>query len=511
MVLDVDEDEEEVEELGGRHGRPLDSSFTTGGSSDADEGGEEGPWRLRNRAAHTIRDLREPSRGGEGGRARSSGHRRRQHEAQGRGGGRPLRAYGWLRAARPVPGIYLPQVGDLVVYCAEGHIRFRQDLATPRYYDRGRSALPYPWEQLGARVVGLPSEVEAALQASEGTMPEAAAAAAAAAPAPVFRSFQRCRVVGMHFQLDSRRETCARMALRVEGVALPAEGGSEGQPHDAAIQGMEFQVLLPPAHLGHAEFLVLASDFDAALSRPWFREGERVSIRYVKNDLLAEGRCTEADNDVYWGWVTRVRRDGNPWDSVYIAWSPLGEEPDRLADTRLEPYSLRGNRSKGGLEAEAQDKSWHSPWELRPAPLPDDGDEQQQAAAAADAAAAAWPLITFALPVEVGRQLQGPVRHALDWALGQARFDTFQDPLDPSTSFETQGTRELVFYNSRVPLPFTLGDIRARLDGGYYRSVEAVLADVDLIADNARVFNGEEHRVSGPRAAALCREGAAHG
>ena len=36
----------------------------------------------------------------------------------------------------------------------------------------------------------------------------------------------------------------------------------------------------------------------------------------------------------------------------------------------------------------------------------------------------------------------------------------------------TEGGR--LAYNARVPLPLSLGDIRARVDSGYYRSAEAL-------------------------------------
>jgi hypothetical protein len=44
-----------------------------------------------------------------------------------------------------------------------------------------------------------------------------------------------------------------------------------------------------------------------------------------------------------------------------------------------------------------------------------------------------------------------------------------------------------------VALPMDLSLIKARLSNGYYRSLDAVLCNVDLIARNAHLFNDEEH------------------
>jgi hypothetical protein len=55
---------------------------------------------------------------------------------------------------------------------------------------------------------------------------------------------------------------------------------------------------------------------------------------------------------------------------------------------------------------------------------------------------------------------------------------------------------ERLFYNRRVPLPLSLAQIEARLSGKYYRQLSAVVHDLQVIAENAVMFNGADSGIA---------------
>lgn len=55
----------------------------------------------------------------------------------------------------------------------------------------------------------------------------------------------------------------------------------------------------------------------------------------------------------------------------------------------------------------------------------------------------------------------------------------------------TMAADEALFYNQSVALPLSLLNIQARLSNRFYRQIEAVRGDIQLIASNARDFNGQ--------------------
>lgn len=49
-----------------------------------------------------------------------------------------------------------------------------------------------------------------------------------------------------------------------------------------------------------------------------------------------------------------------------------------------------------------------------------------------------------------------------------------------------------LFYNRRVPLPLSLAEMEARLSSPFYRQPAAVAQDLQLLVDNAAMFNGAD-------------------
>lgn len=55
-----------------------------------------------------------------------------------------------------------------------------------------------------------------------------------------------------------------------------------------------------------------------------------------------------------------------------------------------------------------------------------------------------------------------------------------------------RGHKRRVFVNAKVPLPMCLSVIKERMDQGYYRNLQAILNDIELIDANADMFFGSK-------------------
>jgi len=86
-------------------------------------------------------------------------------------------------------------------------------------------------------------------------------------------------------------------------------------------------------------------------------------------------------------------------------------------------------------------------------------------------------------PVPAAAALIALIDTLCEHAIASELFDRAVNLRDFSAYTDTGG----------VALPMDLSLIKARLSNGYYRSLDAVLCDVDLIARNAHLFHNEEH------------------
>ncbi|KAK9915369.1 hypothetical protein WJX75_008121 [Coccomyxa subellipsoidea] len=147
--------------------------------------------------------------------------------------GRSIKAYSWLQVLAQTPGVYVPQLGDDVVYLQQGHRLYFEKMNDKR---RG------PWDTVISNAAG-----------SRGCR---------------MRQAEPARVVALRYEVsaDAHHDTMAVLRLALADEASP-------------LAGREFEVEMPPPHHGQAEFIVLRSRFDASVQRDW-HVGDKCQVYY---------------------------------------------------------------------------------------------------------------------------------------------------------------------------------------------------------------------------------------
>eukprot|EP00884_Botryococcus_braunii_P018016 jgi/Botrbrau1/4899/Bobra.118_1s0013.1 len=204
-----------------------------------------------------------------GGRRDQEPRQRRGQQAYVKGKGRSPKAYSWLQETDSLPEMYVPQMGDDVVYIVQGHVAYLQSLNQdlPRNRNSLRPAEP-------ALVVGL-----------------------------------TYRIVD-----DEQGSTTAVLKLRLTDCATPQHG-------------REFVVELPPPHYGHPEFVFLKCRFDAAIKKGW-KVGDRCQIYYTELDSSERASAYKATitKDGWLGRENEVLQNpygcGNLWERYTVLWDP---------------------------------------------------------------------------------------------------------------------------------------------------------------------------------------------
>ncbi|KAL4448446.1 hypothetical protein ABPG75_005665 [Micractinium tetrahymenae] len=221
----------------------------------------------------------EPAAGaaGEGGRQR----KRQRH-----GGWRELVNYGWLLVSEQTPGVYVPQVGDSVVYLREGHERFLTSTNDKR---------PPPWHTL---------------RGGRGMRPA-----------------EPCTVVSVEYVIanDGTDHTLAQLTLSVSEEASP-------------LKDTCFAVEVPPPIAGHAEFVVHHSRFEASLLSKCWEVGHECQTYWNEDETTGTGA---------W-WLGRIVADqrggrhadvladpfaaGDLWDRFEVEWQGKVGPDGQLVD-----------------------------------------------------------------------------------------------------------------------------------------------------------------------------------
>eukprot|EP00775_Hariotina_reticulata_P010776 gene10776-10932_t len=411
----------------------------------------------------------------EGGGNERAGGRRRQA-----GSSRPDACYSWLAEAFQSPGVYVPQLGDAVVYLWQGHKQYLDAI--------GDAVTIRPWEML--------QQLGELVTAGQQGPPEEA------------------------------RKSLFKQQLVFDKQFNPAAGygsaGSlesvDGPPAGAPAAGACFQVLLPHPSTGAQPFVVLQQHFEAALQRRW-QSGDRVQ-GFVGDDSHPEGGVWVA------GTVAASKRasdgDATPASVDPYACLELWQQYQVVWDSANDGAALEGHvtggppASAGGGDAAAFANS--NPWaladravdqalagsqagmaEARSFPA---GAEASDAGAAVVSSAATWMSAWQLYPV--GRTVEevldedhpallpteqvAVLLQLLEQLRRKPMFRLFVLAPAASAVFDTaQGEQA---YNRMVPLPLGLDNLQERVEGGYYRSMQALLHDAALIASNAALFNG---------------------
>ena len=175
-------------------------------------------------------------------------------------------------------------------------------------------------------------------------------------------------------------------------------------------------------------------------------------------------------------WTLSRRRyaqntwDRSPWETVEITWSASA--------------------------ASAASSAFFNPWDLCPAAAPSaeqDAAEGDEAATATAAAAdeeerAAWgDAIASSSLCDADVD---PLLEVIDDVMEMACADHFVEAVPLDDEQAAPG------YDQKIPVPMHLKLVRERLASGYYRTVAAVCADVELIALNCVRYNRADAAIS---------------
>ncbi|KAL3137809.1 hypothetical protein ABBQ38_005065 [Trebouxia sp. C0009 RCD-2024] len=357
-------------------------------------------------------------------------------------GGRTLDKYAWLQVTWRTPGVYVPQLGDQVVYLQVGHHKF---------LSANNNKLQGPWDSI----------VSTAAESRGQRM----------------REVEPAHVTALTYVIsnDGARDTCARLTLRLSDPRSP-------------LQGRTFDVELPPATNGHAEFVIPQHRFLASVHRMWKR-GDRCQVFYPDADDVTAAAATcdpwhglvadigshddqaqdsmgeepgEGDGEVH--GEQAVQADpygcGGLWERFLVLWQP---------NTQAQAHQANG-------EDDASEPSRMCPWELF-----EEGLDSQQAAAEGPALEAT---------------LADSLLHAMQTLAASHHFAAFHDLLLPHQSYPASDTGVPMFYNTLVALPMSLSLMKERLQQGYYRQLEGWLGDVATLESNARAFCGDDSPVT---------------
>ncbi|KAK9864164.1 hypothetical protein WJX84_009425 [Apatococcus fuscideae] len=199
----------------------------------------------------------------------------RASAAPSRGGlsSRPTEAFEWLQEGFLADGAWLPQLGDQVVYIAEGHRKLLEQL---------NSDADRPWDSISADV----NEEE--MGGSKHRM----------------RPAEPASVVGVDYVIAADRETWMRLRLALADDSSP-------------LAGREFMVDLPPPQTDYGDFVILRSRWDAAMQQCW-RVNDRCQVLYEEEGVwtmwagrIVADRANEEPGSL-------EDQDASPWTSTCL-------------------------------------------------------------------------------------------------------------------------------------------------------------------------------------------------
>ena len=210
-------------------------------------------------------------------------------------------AYAWLASADYLPGVYVPQVGDDVVYIRQGHAAVLEDTQDQR---------PPPWE----------------------TVPRGR----------TMRSIESCRIIAMHYIIindddGSSDATAVQVTLQLSDPT-------------SALYGHSFSVDILPPSSGQAEFVILKSRFEAAVAVAW-RVGEQC-VAYWQTGVTAGVDTTGGE---WWrGTIVKDNINSNNNNNFVV----VGGDDDDVEVV----HPLRSTGSDGGgLLWERYEVEWEGP------------------------------------------------------------------------------------------------------------------------------------------------------
>ncbi|KAI8471016.1 MAG: hypothetical protein J3K34DRAFT_520916 [Monoraphidium minutum] len=431
---------------GGRYRERYDDA--SGGSEDSDAGASSGGGSDGSGGGRAARRRGAAQAGG--GRRRAAG------KGGGRGAGRPAGSYSHLLVTSQQPGVYVPQVGDEVVYLPGGH-EAALDTAADKASDR-------PWLEL---------------------------AAAAAAAGGALRPAEPCSVRAVTYSIKDGHTT-ATLLLQLSDPASAAAGAC------AAVEA-------PPP--GTPEYVLLRSRYDAAVARPW-AVGDIVQSFISEKDPHQDAASGDEGGGGGGGGEGGGAAAGSRWWRAVVAADALAGSPSPPADPYAAPGLWERYQVRWVLDEER-------PADVAAAPTgraPDAGpaaatrlrQQREQEDASLVQEISPWELYPDgtttpgALSEEPSRLPPpdaGRLEAAARLARRQGRWRLFAATPRADAAWPDEDGRPRP-YNREVALPLGLDILQERLGRGYYRSVAAFKADAALLAINAATYNGADSGVA---------------
>ena len=301
----------------------------------------------------------------------------------------------------------MPQIGDIVVYCVQGHQQFLSLFPT--------EDVP-PWRTNNWRSPAWP--------------------------------FVLCRVDGLSYDFppytNSNAIVC-NIELTIIAVPAQASGGSwirqRGSRHTSL---KKFTVQLQPYEF--PEFITLKERVQCGLDYK-LQVGDKVISLFLGPNNSQEfyhGEVVDTLDSDPQQWP------GSPWDSIKVSWNAKEVDGERT-DFSGDPDIV-------------------SPWDL-----------QKQ-----DTDFAPWNV-----KLTENKWSEDACANLLEKLTGIMETEECAEPFIDPVPLESVPS-----YGSIVPLPMDLTTICSRLKNGYYRHLEAVRGDLQLIHDNCLRFNVENCRIS---------------
>uniref|UniRef100_A0A061RNP1 Bromo domain-containing protein n=1 Tax=Tetraselmis sp. GSL018 TaxID=582737 RepID=A0A061RNP1_9CHLO len=345
-------------------------------------------------------------------RRHSRSNRKKSRRTKGSQAPRNGDCYAWLLADKPaVPSsLYVPQVGDRVVYVKTSHVKYLES--------RRDKKSQTPWSQLRCSF-------------------------------DVFHNAEPCRITHLeYFIANDTKWTAVRCRLAFERL-------------DWCCEGREFFVDLYNDHTT-PDFLIPEGWFVFSCSHEWavddtcqiFFDDEGTWRAMVTADLGRE----------------KAEQDGTfdasllPWDGV-----ELTDRYKVVWESSSAPETSQQGTSSPGSHQPAfnfDNTDCVSPWEM----LPEEETEES--------------LVQEWVP-RLEDSVAERAHAAVACALSDNEYFLFWKIPEPDARYGE------VFYNAEIALPIGLDTIQQRLENSWYRSVEGLKGDLELLQNNARKFNEE--------------------
>ncbi|GFP99609.1 bromodomain and WD repeat-containing protein 1 [Phtheirospermum japonicum] len=266
------------------------------------------------------------------------------------------------------------------------------------------------------------------------------------------RAVEFCRVEDLEYSTHpGSGESCCKMTLKFIDPS-------------SDVNGKSFKLALPEV-TGFPDFLVEKTRYDASVARNW----------------------TSRDKCQVW-WKNEGEEDGSWWEGRVLNVKPKSHE---FPDSPWERYVVK-------YKSDPTETHHHSPWELY------DTDTHWEQPHVDDDLRDRL-ILAIAKLEKSGYKVQLELLE-LDSSSSLTELDSSSSLTELESSFDSSCSRALVSRSTRLqpyfyttkkfPVPLSIEVIQSRLENNYYRTLEAVKHDVEVLLSNAESYFGKDAELS---------------